>query len=169
MSNFLGSFHPCRLSLHSLPSLIVYPIVIIIKKAAVRRSMRRCLIAQSRSMSKTPRPPSCAYPSSGLIAVRPPYKNTLRSQKSVPLHFTLKKCYAARSIMYIRPMVISFLKAWRSQLTFGFEKGRQAGSLSRPRKRLPTETNAHRLPNAKWHILKEDKATPDKLNVVPMT
>ncbi len=104
----------------------------IIKKAAVRRSMRRCLIAQSRSMSKTPRPPSCAYPSSGLIAVRPPYKNTLRSQKSVPLHSTLKKCYAARSIMYIRPMVISFLKAWRSQLTFGFEKGRQAGSLSPP-------------------------------------
>ena len=74
--------------------------------------MRRCLIAQSRSMSKTPRPPSCAYPSSGLIAVRPPYKNTLRSQKSVPLHSTLKKCYAARSIMYIRPMVISFLKAY---------------------------------------------------------
>ena len=108
----------------------------IIKNAAVRRSMRRCLIAQSRSMSKTPRPPSCAYPSSGLIAVRPPYKNTLRSQKSVPLHSTLKKCYAARSIMYIRPMVISFLKAWRSQLTFGFEKGRQAGSLSRPRARF---------------------------------
>ena len=83
----------------------------IIKNAAVRRSMRRCLIAQSRSMSKTPRPPSCAYPSSGLIAVRPPYKNTLRSQKSVPLHSTLKKSYAARNIMYIRPMVISFLKA----------------------------------------------------------
>ena len=115
---------PCRLSLY------------IIKNAAVRRSMRRCLIAQSRSMSKTPRPPSCAYPLSGLIAVRPPYKNTLRSQKSVPIHSTLKKCYAARSIMYIRPMVISFLKAWRSQLTFGFEKGRQAGSLSRPRARF---------------------------------
>ena len=73
----------------------------------MRRSMRRCLIAQSRSMSKTPRPPSCAYSSSGLIAFRPPYKNTLRSQKSVPLHSTLKKCYAARSIMYIRPMTNS--------------------------------------------------------------
>ena len=83
----------------------------IIKKAAVQRSMRRCLIAQSRSMSKTPRPLSCAYPSSGLIAVRPPYKNTLRSQKSVPLHSTLKKCYAARSMAYIRPIVILFLKA----------------------------------------------------------
>ena len=79
----------------------------IIKNAAVRRSMRRCLIAQSRSMSKAPRPPSCAYPSSGLIAVRPPYKNTLRSQKSVPLHSTLKKCYAARSMAYIRPMTDS--------------------------------------------------------------
>ena len=111
----------------------------IIKNAAVRRSMRRCLIAQSRSMSKTPRPPSCAYPSSGLIAVRPPYKNTLRSQKSVPLHSTLKKCYAARSIMYIRPMVISFLKAWRSQLTFGFEKGRQVAHRSPTQSGPPTQ------------------------------
>jgi len=30
-------------------------------------------------------------------------------------------------------------------------------------------TNARRLPNAKWHILKEDNHTPDKPNVVRMT
>ena len=56
-------------------------------------------ILSFRSMSKTPRPPSCAYPSSGLIAVRPPYKNTLRSQKSVPLHSTLKKSVPLHSTL----------------------------------------------------------------------
>ena len=71
----------------------------------MRRSMRRCLIAQSRSMSKTPRPPSCAYPSSGLIAVRPPYKNTLRSQKSVPFHSTLKKAFGNRVAKADDPVV----------------------------------------------------------------
>jgi hypothetical protein len=30
---------------------------------------------------------------------------------------------------------------WRSQLTFGFEKGRRAGSTSRPRMEDDTETN----------------------------
>ena len=37
---------------------------------------------------------------------------SLTKKRSVALHSQkLKKCYAARSIMYIRPMVISFLKA----------------------------------------------------------
>ena len=48
---------------------------------------------------------------------------------------TIKKLLrnAGSSIIYIRPIVIVFLKVWRSQLTFGFEKGRSSGRRNRPR------------------------------------
>jgi hypothetical protein len=39
---------------------------------------------------------------------------------------------------------------WRSQLTFGFEKGRQAGSLSRPRQ---TQASAPTEPVRERHWL----------------
>jgi len=99
------------------------------------------------SWSQVNKFPCAQYPiiiSYNSIVVRPPYKKTedlivpfglrkifLPKKRFVSLHS--QKNYAARSIIYIRPMVILFLGAWRSQLTFGFEKGRSSGRRNRPR------------------------------------